>query len=270
MNIAIISSTLDPASVNIKKNLLNEFEFIKLENKFENNDVYGYLINNKDIKLYTIDSKLIFADDLDKKIDANVFVFISKHVASDGKPSLTIHPIGNFGKAEFGGKEKTLHFTNPSLLKNIFLEMYKNNNEKFETTVEATHHGPFLDKQALFVEIGSVEEYWQDKEAGKIIANSIINGLMNEKEYESVFVVGGSHYNHIANKVMLKSDFSVGHICAKYNLKILDKDLIKQSLEKSNTKLVLLDWKGLGKEKQKIIDLLEKNNIEFKRSDKFF
>ena len=73
-----------------------------------------------------------------------------------------------------------------------------------------------------------------------------------------------------SNKVMLKSEYAIGHICAKYNLDILDIDLVKQAMEKSNSKFVLLDWKGLGKEKQRILEILEKNNVEFKRSDRFF
>ena len=103
--------------------------------------------------------------------------------------------------------------------------------------------------------------------------NTINNkNLMNGKDYESVFVIGGSHYNHVANKVMLKSKFAVGHICAKHNLENLDESLIKVAMEKiiPKPKFVLLDWKGLGKEKQRILDILEANNIEYRRSDKFF
>ena len=33
---------------------------------------------------------------------------------------------------------------------------------------------------------------------------------------------------------------------------------------------ILLDWKGLGKEKQRILEILEKNNIKYERNDKFF
>jgi len=112
MNIAIISSTKDIASTNIKDKLINNFKFNKLKEQFDNNNIYQYTINNKNnnknLKLYTINSELIHTDDLDKKIDADVFVFISKHRAQEGRASLTCHAIGNFGKAEKGGKEKTL------------------------------------------------------------------------------------------------------------------------------------------------------------------
>ena len=96
------------------------------------------------------------------------------------------------------------------------------------------------------------------------------NELKNNEDnsYEPVFVVGGSHYNHVANKAMLQSNLAVGHICAKYNLKNLDMSLIKQAMEKCSARLVLLDWKGLGKEKERVVSLLEENRILYKRSDK--
>jgi len=99
MNIAIISSTKDIASTNIKENLINNFKFKELEETFDGNNIYEYTIN-KDIRLYTIDSEMIFAEDLDKKIVADVFIFISKHSGKEERANLTCHPIGNFGKAE--------------------------------------------------------------------------------------------------------------------------------------------------------------------------
>ena len=318
MNIAIVSWAKDKSGMNIKENLINNFDFKELEETFDDNKICQYEINDeKIIKLYTINSEHIFTDDLDKKIQADVFVFISKHSAAEGRPSLTCHPIGNFGKAEKGGKEKTLCISHSILLKNIFIELNNNVKEPYEATMEATHHGPCLEKPVLFVEIGSTEKEWMDKNAGSIIAKSVIkaikeyndsdsminnyneknsniainkdnenninnkskineknnNELMNENQnYESVFIIGGSHYNHVANKTMLKTKFAAGHVCAKYNLENLDGELIKKSMIKTipESKFVLLDWKGLGKEKARILEILEKNNIEFQRSDKFF
>ena len=273
MNISIISSTKDRASTNIKDNLINNFDFNKLEEQFENNDIFQSTINNNLIKLYTINSELIFTDDLDKKIEADLFIFISKHKAEEGRASLTCHAIGNFGKADKGGKDRTLCSSNSILLKNIFLELNKNVEEPYEVTLEATHHGSYMEKPLLFVELGSNEKYWEDKKGGEIVAKSVVNAIEKyDNNYESTFVIGGGHYNHYANKAMLQSNLAVGHICAKYNLENLDENLIKQAMEKiiPKPKFVLLDWKGLGKEKQRILDILEKNNIEYRRSDKEF
>jgi len=274
MNIALISYKKEVASTNIKDNLINNFDFKQLEEQFDNNNIYEYKINNNLIRLYTINSELIHANDIDKKIDGDVFVFLSKHKAAEGRASLTCHPIGNFGKAEKGGKDKTLCRSYPSLLKNMFIELNKNvKNSEYEATLEATHHGPFMEKPLLFVELGSKEIYWEDKEGGKIVAKSLMNALNKEdNDYENVFVIGGSHYSHVGNKAMLNSNLAVGHICTKYNLENLDENLLRQAMEKiiPKPKFVLLDWKGLGKEKHRILEILEKNNIEYKRSDKIF
>jgi len=302
MNIAIISSVEDPASTNIKDNLINNFDFNKLEEQFDNNNIFQSAIKDNKIKLYTINSELIFTDDLDKKIDAYLFVFISKHKAQEGRANLTCHAIGNFGNSEKGGKERTLCTNNSIFLKNIFIELNNNVKEPYEVTMEATHHGPFMEKPLLFVELGSNEKYWEDKNGGFMVAKSVIgaikkyndnsstiikNSIKNENNinnetnnnlingnnnYESTFVIGGGHYNHYANKAMLETNLAVGHICAKYNLENLDEKLLKEAMEKiiPKPKFVLLDWKGLGKEKARILDILEKNNIEYRRSDKEF
>lgn len=298
MNIAIISSTQDTASINIKERLLENYGFVKTGMKFDGSEVYGRLANEKDINLYTINTPLITRDGLDKKIDADVFLFISRHKADGGRASLTVHPIGNFGKAGAGGKDGQLGISNPGYLKKILKELAKNiEGSEYEATVESTHHGPFMEKPALFVELGSNEKYWEDKEGAKIVAKSLMNAIENannknmpitnssnkksnsfesknngNNNYKSVFVVGGSHYSHVANKALLNSDFSVSHICPKHNLENLDEGMLKQAIEKSEPKasFVLLDWKGMGKEKQRILEMLEKSSIEYKRSDKFF
>src|SRR3989338_5974937 len=291
MNIAIVSSSKDKAGMNIKESLINAFRFNKTEEKFDNNDIFQGVIKGKAIKLYTLSSELIHAESIDKEISADLFIFISKHVSQENHASLTCHPIGNFGKAEHGGKEKVLCIAPSVYLKNILNELGKNaKGSDFDVTMESTHHGPFLEKPALFAEIGSTEKEWVDKNAGNIIAKSVMgaikqcdafnnkgalangsflkdNSLNNElkinesKEYESVFIIGGGHYNHVANRAMLESNLAVGHICAKYNLENIDESLIKSAMEKiiPKPKFVLLDWKGLGKEKEKIIGILEKN-----------
>ena len=154
---------------------------------------------------------------------------------------------------------------------------------QYEATVEATHHGPYLEKPVLFVEVGSAEKEWEDKEAGKIVAQSIINSIKdytntaydinkNNNKINTAFVIGGGHYSHAANKLMLKGGFAAGHICGKYNLGNLDATLIKEAMEKTIPKasFALLDWKGLGKEKQRVVTVLKDNGIPYQRISTLF
>ena len=233
MDVAIISSSKDPAGLNIRNSLIELFEFEKIEEKFGSNDVFEHSkISNKIIKSYLIEGDLIFSEDIDRKIDADVFVFASKHRSKENTKSFAVHPIGNWNKAEFGGQEKKLCPSSAVLLKNLFIEL--NNSAKYsgyELTMEATHHGPYAEKPSVFCEIGSTEKEWNDKENGKTMAKAIIEGLKNEnKNYKIAVGIGGPHYCSNFNKVALRTDIAFSHFCPKYRLDKLNEGLMRQSI----------------------------------------
>ena len=270
--IAIISSLKDPAGINIRNSLLEMFEFEKINRKFDGNDIFVHSeIPNKAVISYLIEDELIFAENIDRKIDADIFIFASKHRSKENTKSFAIHPIGNWDKAEFGGKEKSLCPSSAVLLKNLFSELNNTaKNSGYEMTMEATHHGPYVEKPAVFCEIGSTEEEWAEKNNGNIMAKTIMQGLKNEnKNYEIAVGIGGPHYCNNLNKIALRTGIAISHICPKHHLDKLNEDLILQSIEKTQEKVdfILLDWKGLGTEKQKIVGLLKSMSLEFKRTD---
>lgn len=144
-------------------------------------------------------------------------------------------------------------------------------NLDYEITMEATHHGPYLEKPVMFVEIGSDLENWQNKEAGEIVAKTILDVLQdNNDDSKTVFAIGGTHYCMNFNRKVLDKNIAIGHVCPKHALEFLDKEMIKQAIEKTKDKVdfVLLDWKGLSPFKQKIVENLNELRIEYKRSDK--
>lgn len=275
MNIAIIASSKDPAGINIKNNLIELFDFQKTDEKFDNNDVYQCnLQKNQIANLYLTNSDLIFLERVDKKISADVFIFASKHRSKENTPSFTVHPIGNWNKADFGGKDKELCPSSAVLLKDLFIELNKNffllkKEKNFEVTMEVTHHGPYLEKPAVFVEIGSTEKEWNNKENGEIIAKTIIGALNNENNnYKIAIGIGGTHYCSNFNKIISKTDIAFSHICPKYMLEKLDEGLVNQAIGKTMEKVdfFVLDWKGLGTEKQRIVELLKSLNLKIKRT----
>lgn len=270
--IAIIASSKDPAGINIRNNMINIFDFEKADEKFENENVFQYAkIKNKTIKLYLTNQDLIFSENIDRKINADIFIFASKHRSKENTPSFAVHPIGNWGNADLGGKEKSLCPSSSVLLKNLFVELNSIAKEtNYELTMEATHHGPFVEKPAVFIEIGSTEKEWNDSENGKTIAKTIINGLLNEnKTYKTAVGIGGPHYCNNFNKIALRTDIAFSHFCPKYHLDKLNNELIQEAINKTAEKVdfILLDWKGLGTEKQRIVDLLKNMGLEIKRSD---
>jgi len=234
------------------------------------------------LSLHLIEKEHIHAELLDKEINADIFIFATKHKSEADKKTLCVHSIGNFSHDNyFGGKQKTLVKTSPYLMKQLFCEMKKLKTEyqqqfpllsEFDVTVEQTHHGPYLEKPALFIEIGSTEKEWKLPEAGEIIAKTIfnvfstVNVLDISFHYKTACILGGGHYSQIANKILEKTELCIGHICSKYALEHLNENLIKQMKEKSSADFFVIDWKGCGKEKERVVSLLDKLKFEWKKS----
>lgn len=242
MKIVILASNKDKASLNIGRFL---------------DDVYYF--NEEPINL----------DNIDDEINADFFIFISKHQSKDGIPSLTVHTPGNFGKAETGGFDSELCIAPACYLKEAFLELNKID-LPFEKTLECTHHGPFLNKPCIFIEIGSTLKEWENEDAGKAIANVVKKLLMiKPSEHKIGFGIGGTHYCSVFNKIILKTDIAVGHICPKYHLKNLNKEMILKAISRTKEKVdfVILDWKGLGTHKARIVSILNELGLNYKRSD---
>jgi len=82
--------------------------------------------------------------------------------------------------------------------------------------------------------------------------------------------IGGNHYMSAFNKIQLDTDIALTHVCPKHYLQDFDEKMLYQAINKSTAKatLAVLDWKGLGQEKQRIISLLKDYNLEIIRSDK--
>ncbi|MHA2238676.1 MAG: D-aminoacyl-tRNA deacylase, partial [Candidatus Hodarchaeales archaeon] len=226
-------------------------------------------------KASTIKGESIFADEEIShavKADQTDIIFLSRHRAKSLRPSLTVHPIGNFGKAEFGGKDDTLISCNSFLLKQLFLNMVNlNNSEKYkleytyELSLEVTHHGP--PSPLIYIEVGSSPTQWDDLEACRLIADAVnitdFDNLYGRDNWISCIGFGGNHYAMKFTSRMRDTDYAIGHICAKYAIPFLTVDLIEQMIQKTypRPKLALFDKKSM-KRKQEIRVMLSDFDIE--------
>ena len=141
MKVEIIVSKKDAAGMNIA-------EFLKNEN-----------LNGA--SLHFMEEESVFCEDIDNEIDADLFIFATKHQSASGVPSLCVHTPGNWGKADYGGKDKELGIAPASYLKAAFLKLVELSKERelnYEVIQECTHHGPFISKPCMFIEIGSTEK----------------------------------------------------------------------------------------------------------------
>ena len=135
----IVASKLDKAGINITTQL----------SQFGN------------FKFYLVDKEIIFTENLDvEKINSYDFIiFASRHQSEKKEKTLSIHAPGNWRLAEFGGEKGKVCKSSAIFSKQMFEKLNENTNQfrlnDYRITMEATHHGPLIDKPCIFIEIGS-------------------------------------------------------------------------------------------------------------------
>ncbi len=265
LDFAIMASKKDAAGMNIagQLRLLHDFPAE---------------IGGSRVGIFIVDDELIHCENIDKQVDAGVFIFASRHVSKANVHSLTVHSIGNWGSAKAGGRGRRLVKCPSALMKQcikLLVEKASAAHLDYEIVQEATHHGPYLEKPAMFIEIGSDEERWNDKKAGKAVAEAICGAIKNlgssENSVKAAVGIGGLHYASNFRKVMLSDSFSIAHICPKHELALLDAEMLKQAMDSSMPRAssVIVDWKGLGKEKERVVQLLRSLGISYSRTSEF-
>ncbi len=267
MKVAVVFSERDIASVNIRKQLLASYGFQESGGCFR--AAVGGVGGINEVSVYSFDREMIHLDGIDKGMDADVLIFASKHVSKAGIDAFTVHIPGNWGKAEFGGVDRLLCTAPAELMKTAFVQL-QGNSMGMEVIQEATHHGPCIEKPCMFIEIGSNENMYKNEEAGKIVADAIMGAIKDKgsNRIKSAVGIGGQHHCPNFRKVMLNTDIAVGHVCPKYALESLDEEMLRQAMEKTLPKagMVVLDWKGLGSDKERVKKLLNETGIDYLRT----
>jgi D-aminoacyl-tRNA deacylase len=264
MTVLIISSTEDPASTNIKNSLLEQTTWEE-HGTFYNTPVFRHTSMNN-LVIVTIPDKKIRHENIDTEIyeqlhiEPKIALFLSRHRSKMGEPTLTVHPIGNYGDAKFGGKPKTLIPAAPRMMTHLLRLIKKNlqpTDLKYQVCYEVTHHGPFLKIPTLFVEVGSTEIQWQQKEPASLIASSLLELLAKyhyEEEYPNdipvLLGIGGGHYAPRFTEVALAKKIAFGHMIPTYQIEggNIDDEILEKTIQATpNIKGVYLHKKELKK-----------------------
>lgn len=258
----IVASKLDKAGINITTQL----------SQFRENPLLSGMKNTPNFDFYLIDTEIIDDSGVDQnKINQYDFIiFASKHRSESREKTLCVHVPGNWRSADLGGKAGKICKSSALFFKQIFEKLNENAEhyklKDYKVTIEATHHGPLIDKPCIFIEIGSTENEWTDRRAAFIIAKTISETIKDFKEnpYNEVAIaIGGPHYCPNFNKIQIKSNIAISHIIPNYSFPLTE-EMINEALEKTEEEVdfFLLDWKGLGN--------AEKRNDLMKILDKFY
>lgn len=257
----LVTSLPDPASVNLRDRLLEAADWSH-EGEYQGRRCHWL----RDMLMVSIDRLHLHLDHVDRvvgqELDVHIdeVVFLSKHRAASGKSTLTMHPIGNFGRADYGGKEGTLVPASPSFLGGLLRTLSVSaSGLPFEVSYEVTHHGPFLEVPTTYVEIGSDETRWENLDAAKAMAEALLSWVPADGPV--VVGVGGGHYAPRFTEVTLAKKVRFGHMVAKHVLdgkadeEVLD--IIGKAMAASETRSAYVHKKSFSRpEARRIGDLL--------------
>ena len=251
----LVAYRSDPAGSNMAR-------FISQDMKFD-----GDLYHGKKFDLVIIPTPSISADWLEEKYKYDGYVFLSKHASETGTLALTSHSTGNFSDARFGGFKRQVAVPHPHLQKSYLQSLWERRTdfERFEITMEATHHGPTaLTKPALFIEIGTTEKEWNDVELCNEVARTVVEVISKtQKKYKVAICFGGAHYPAKFTKTLLEGEHALGTLMPKHALEFLDGDLFSHIVKRNaEAKFAFLDWSSLGKHKQKVADFVQTTDLE--------
>jgi D-aminoacyl-tRNA deacylase len=242
-------------------------EIEKIAFVFSLQDAAGCLIKKKIeeigkpewVEFYEFEEDIVFVDV--SKVREEKIVFLSRHQSETGTKSLTVHMTGNFSEAKFGGRAREVSKALPRIganyLRGLFSRYSKEGLDKqgFVVSMEVTHHGPLVNKPCLFIELGSSPSDWKNEVAAKVIAQTILEDTWKENTDGVVIGLGGGHYAPDFTKLCLRQPYAFGHICPKHYLSELNVELIWKMIRQSNANGIVLDWKGLKENKEKIMKL---------------
>jgi D-aminoacyl-tRNA deacylase len=211
----VVCSEVDAASVNIRDRMLEAGDLHEF-GTFEGRPAYeghgGHLVTIGDESLYrnNLDAEVFHA----LGVQHQAVVYLSRHSSKTGLGSLTVHPIGNFSHARFGGFFRQLVHCCPAGMTMALRRMHalaKEEGLPHQVSFEVTHHGPYLNTPTFFIEIGSDEDAWVEEAPARVIARTVLD-VVPDGDGPVVVGVGGGHYAPRHTDVALKKDVSYSHM----------------------------------------------------------
>ncbi len=247
----LLSSLEDRASINIRDRLLEMADWTEI-GTYMGRPAY---LRDDDV-MVTIERPHLFSDDMDASVSQELgfqierVLFLSRHKAASGIPTLTVHPIGNYGAADFGGRQGELVLSDPKMMTALLIKLTESaKGLPFQVSFETTHHGPWMSKPTSYIEIGSGEDNWGHEGAAQAIASAVLEAIPMDDPI--AIGVGGGHYAPRFSEVCLTKRISFGHMVPSYAIEKVDDALALERMRKaadaSKAELVYIHRKSMSR-----------------------
>jgi len=271
----VVASEEDLASMNIRRFVVERAHWEDKE-EFDGNPVLG--LKDRAL-LVTIKDTHLYSDDIDRRVSEalgtampDTVIFLSRHKSESGLRTLTVHPLGCYGTADYGGRDGTLVPSAPGPMTTALRLVHMHATARkfdFKISFECTHHGPYLETPTFFIEIGSSEDAWVEEEPAKVLASSVLDliegkdAIQDQLGYPVAIGAGGGHYAPRLTDVAIDRKVSFGHMVPSYALDNPDEALAQAFKKTPGASCVYFHRKALkGGMYQRLKDLYSSLGLE--------
>lgn len=237
----LISSRKDPAGTLIHEEIMNLIE--------------EYPDASRCVRHWYADERLIYLDGPSLPSDTDRILFLSRHASVNPRPVLTVHVTGNFGQADYGGSPHTLTPAAPELMHSLLNGLVRYAPDGYEVMYEATHHGPTnIPIPSCFVEIGSTETEWHDREGARAVARAVLEAVT----WDSTSIIpmagfGGTHYAQRQSDITKLTRGGFGHIMPTRDIQYLTDEMFQDIITKSRALAIYIDGKSVSGKEERLI-----------------
>jgi D-aminoacyl-tRNA deacylase len=237
VKIALVHSRQDPGGKNIRNQIGSLMAAAGGESFFP--------LEHHDLLFHETEGRLIGQDHLDRSLDADLIIFLSRHSSINPFPVLTVHVTGNIGPADLGGASCSVAVAAPGWMHAVLRGLSFHAPPGYRVSYEVTHHGPSeLEIPSFFVEIGSTEREWQDPAAGTAVARSVLEA--DPEETIDLLGIGGTHYARRETEISLASRAAFGHIVHSRYTPTIDTRMLHYLMRMGKARAVYMDRKALS------------------------
>ncbi len=274
MSRLLVCSEVDLPSVNMRASLMRMREWEDIGSS----DSATYIQHGDDV-IMSIRDMHIRHEGLDKEAEAfgirvDSVAVMSRHSAKSGKPALTVHPIGNYHEADFGGRDRTLVRAMPAEMSDALRRILAYNDDPgVQTCFEVTHHGPYLDKPTFYIEIGSDETHWGDIPSAELLAR-VLTEVEPHDDHRTLVGIGGGHYAPRFTEATRDYKVDFGHMLPNYQMEGRDDEdiarMVRDACAATGTDSVYVHRKSMkGPEERRISEIVRSEGFETVKSKEF-
>jgi D-aminoacyl-tRNA deacylase len=268
----IVASTQDTAGMNIAQKIIEQYKLQKTNQTYHELPIYQQTIEDTEIKLVTIRTETIQAQNITNDFTPELIIFVSRHSSQSGIPTLSVHTPGNLtSQAEKGGLPKQISIAPATAMKEALKEMARQVKQKqldYKVSYECTHHGPSLNVPTMFAELGSSPTQWKDMQAAEAVAHAAMTAAKTRVIHPTVIGIGGPHYSEKFTKIAFTTPMAFGHMIPKRVIPQIDTSMIEQCIVRTVEKVetTILDWKGIkGEDKQNLLKTIAQTSLRIEK-----